>query len=117
MPVIRMTEGLARKARQLVKKECCNYDNGTCIVLDCPCPQLITRSLNCKWFRDYVLPGDTALYVEITGDMGKKKPCAACGQPFTPTGSRSVYCTQCAEKIRREKAAERKRRQRLNVTV
>ena len=112
-----MTEGQARNARQLVKKECCNCDSGTCIVLDCPCPQLITRSLNCKWFRNAVLPGDAALYVEITGDMGKKKPCAACGQPFTPTGSRSTYCMRCAERIRREKAAERKRKQRLNVTV
>lgn len=114
--VIRMTEGQAREAYKLVKKKCCNYMNGTCNVLDCPCPQLITRSLNCKWFRNAVLPGNMPLYVAITKEMGKAKACAACGQSFVPTGSRSVYCPPCAARIRREKAAERKRKQRLNVT-
>ena len=80
--VIRMTEGQAREAHKLVKKECCNYKVGICIVLDCPCPQLITRSLNCKWFRDAVLPGNVPLYMEITGETGKTKACTACGQPF-----------------------------------
>ena len=114
--VIRMTEVQAREAYKLVKKACCNYKDGTCIVLDCPCPQLITRSLNCKWFRNAVLPGNVPLYVEITGETGKTRACASCGQFFVPTGSRSVYCPQCAERIRRKKAAERKRKQRLNVT-
>ena len=114
--VIRMTEGQAREAHKLVKKECCNYKVGICLVLDCPCPQLITRSLNCKWFRNAVLLGNVPLYVEITGETGKTKACAACGQSFVPTGNRSVYCPPCAARIRREKAAERKRKQRLNVT-
>jgi len=115
--VIRMTEGQAREAHKLVRKECCNYKDGMCIVLDSPCPQLITLSLNCKWFHHAVLPGNTPLYVEITGDKGKTKPCVACGQSFVPTGSRSVYCPACALKIRREKAAARKRKQRLSITL
>ena len=81
--VIRMTEKQAREAHKLVRKECCNYVDGLCVALDCPCPQLITRSLNCKWFHHAVLPGNTSLYVEITGDRGKTKACAACGDKKT----------------------------------
>ena len=61
--VIRMTEKQAREAHKLVRKECCNYVDGMCVALDCPCPQLITRSLNCKWFHHAVLPGNTSLYL------------------------------------------------------
>ena len=115
--VIRMTEKQAREAHKLVRKECCNYTDGMCVALDCPCPQLITRSLNCKWFHHAVLPGNASLYVEITGDRGKTKACAACGQTFVPTGSRSVYCPTCGQRIQREKATARKRKQRQSITL
>ena len=40
----------------------CNYDCGNCLLLDngeeCVCPQSITYSLICKWFRAAVLPLD-----------------------------------------------------------
>ena len=43
-----------RTARRLVHS-CCNYDCGYCLLLDdgeeCVCPQSITYSLICKWFR------------------------------------------------------------------
>ena len=43
-----------RRARRLVR-ECCNYDNGQCMVLDegdgCVCVQSISHSLLCRWFR------------------------------------------------------------------
>ena len=116
MPV-RMTEAQTRRAHKLAKKECCNCFNGFCVVFDSPCPQCITRSLVCKWFTRSVLPADVPLYVELTGDRGKSKPCASCGKPFVPTGSRSVYCPDCAVRIKREKAAARKRKQRLDVTL
>ena len=101
--VIRMTEKQAREVHKLVRKECCNYMDGMCVALDCPCPQLITRSLSCKWFHHAVLPGNAPLYVEITGDSIKTKACAACGQSFVPTGSHSAYYPTCAVKIRRKK--------------
>ena len=48
-----------RAARRLVH-ECCNYDNGNCIVLDngepCVCVQSISYSLLCRWFTAAVLP-------------------------------------------------------------
>ena len=112
-----MTEAQAKRAHALAKKNCCNCCGGYCIPLDTPCPQCITRSLICKWFIRAVLPVDLPLYVELTGDKGKSKPCSACGNPFVPTGSRSLYCPECAKRIKREKAAARKRKQRLDVTL
>ena len=45
--------------------KCCNYDCGNCLLLDngeeCVCPQSITYSLICKWFRAAVLPLDAGL--------------------------------------------------------
>lgn len=59
-----MTYQQYRTARRLVH-ECCNYDCGNCLLLDdgeeCVCPQSITCSLICKWFRAAVLPLDTGL--------------------------------------------------------
>ena len=57
-----MTYQQYRTTRRLVH-ECCNYDCGNCLLLDngeeCICPQSITYSLICKWFRAAVLPLDT----------------------------------------------------------
>ena len=72
-----MSEAQARRAHKLAKKECCNCFNGFCVLFDSPCPQCITRSLVCKWFIRSVLPADVPLYVELTGNRGKSKPCAA----------------------------------------
>lgn len=112
-----MTEAQARQVYKLAKKECCNCYDGFCVLLDTPCPQCITRSLICKWFINAVLPADVPLHVELTGDRGKSKPCASCEKPFVPTGSRSIYCSDCAARIKREKATARKRKQRLEVTL
>ena len=50
-----------RRARRLVH-ECCNYDEGNCLLLDdgepCVCVQSISFSLMCHWFRVAVLPLD-----------------------------------------------------------
>ena len=56
----RMTPAQRRRANALVRKTCCNYDNGNCLLLDdgeeCVCPQTISYSVCCKWFRWAVLP-------------------------------------------------------------
>ena len=112
-----MTEAQAKHAHKLARERCCNCYSGFCVLFDTPCPQCITRSLICKWFIRAVLPENMPLYVELTGDRGRSKLCASCGKPFVPTGSRSVYCPDCAARIKREKAAARKRKQRLDVTL
>ena len=65
----RLSPRQSRKVNTLVKKECCNCENGNCILLDdgdtCVCPQLISYSLLCKWFRIAVLPLDKLLFAEL----------------------------------------------------
>ena len=75
--VKRLTPPQSRKVNALVKRECCNCDNGHCILLDdgeeCVCPQLISYSLLCKWFRIAVLPADKLLYAELYHTEDKKR--------------------------------------------
>ena len=91
----RLSSRQSRKVNTLVKKECCNCENGNCILLDdgdtCVCPQLISYSLLCKWFRIAVLPLDKLLYAEL-------------------------YQTDCRKRITRRQAAERLRKKRTLVT-
>ena len=61
--VKRLSPPQSRKVNSLVRRECCNCDNGHCILLDdgdeCVCPQLISYSLLCifVWLplNDYML--------------------------------------------------------------
>ena len=110
--IIRMTEGQARRVGALIKKSCCNYAGGQCIVLDCPCPQLITRSLICKWFIQAVLPTDAALHTELSGSRGRAKACAVCGRPFFPRSNRAKYCENCARTVQRQQQREHMRKKR-----
>ena len=72
----RLSPPQSRKVNSLVRRECCNCDNGHCILLDdgdeCVCPQLISYSLLCKWFRIAVLPLDKLLYAELFKTEDKK---------------------------------------------
>ena len=49
--VKRLTPPQSRKVNALVRRTCCNYDNGNCILLDdgdeCEWPQLMSYSLLC----------------------------------------------------------------------
>lgn len=70
-----------RAACRLVH-ECCNYDNGNCILLDngepCVCVQSISYSLLCRWFIAAVLPLDGKLEAALcTGQTGNAVPSAA----------------------------------------
>lgn len=111
--IIRVTPSRHNKVKTLIRKRCCNCDNGNCLLLDdgydpCPCPQLITRSLLCKWFLNAVLPGDKPLYEEIILRKGKKF-CSECGRVIIPSSNRAKYCPDCAVFVRRRKEAERQR--------
>ena len=107
-----------RAARRLVH-ECCNYDNGNCILLDdgeeCVCPQLISYSLLCEWFQTAVLPLDKLLYAELyhTDDMRK---CTVCGTSFASKSNSVKYCPDCRKRITRRQTAERMRKKRTLVT-
>ncbi len=109
-----MTMGQFRRARRLIRRLCANYDNGNCLLLDdgdtCPCPQLITRTLICKYFRAAVLPVDRALWAEIMAGRPVKS-CRVCGAPISSLSNAVKYCHACAIRERRRQDRERKRNQ------
>ena len=108
-----------KKVKQLVKM-CANYMDGDCLLLDndnlCPCVQEISMSLCCKYFETAVLPLDNKLYSSLKNIPNKKK-CEVCGEYFASRSNRAKYCYACSEKVRKIKAAERKRKQRYGVTL
>ena len=110
-----MDYGQYRRARRLVH-ECCNYDGGNCLALDdgaeCVCVQSISYSLLCHWFRAAVLPLDKALETALL-HRSEAKRCAVCGAVSRPGSNRAKYCPDCAARMKRIRAAQRKRKQRL----
>ena len=111
----RMNPAQRKQANALIRRECCNCENGNCIALDDgdahACPQMISFSVCCKWFRWSVLPLAGTLEAEIYRGRDLKR-CAVCGGVFVPKSNRGKYCPDCAGRIKKIKAAERKRKQR-----
>ena len=113
--IIRLTETQAARVKRLVRKQCANYDNGNCLLLDdgdfIPCPQLITRSLLCRYFINAVLPGDRQLYGDIIRP-DDSKVCIECGRRFYPKNIQAKYCDKCKPIVRRRQTRERMRQKR-----
>ena len=87
---VRLTYPQYRAVRRLVH-ECCNYDGGNCLLLDdgeeCVCPQSISYSLICRWFRAAVLPLDESLCAALLHRRERKSAsCAVAGTSQNPTG-------------------------------
>ena len=113
-PIPHMTYQQYRTARKLVH-QCCNYDDGNCLVLECVCVQSISYSLLCRWFRAAVLPLDGILYAALV-PQGGMKVCAECRGLFHPGSNRAKYCPTCAAKVhRRQKTASERRRRASGV--
>ena len=91
----RITPPQKRRASGLIRRECCNCEDGNCLALDdgdtCACPQMISFSVCCKWFRWAVLPLDRTLEAEIYRDRDLKR-CAECGGVLfrAPTGAETA---------------------------
>lgn len=114
-PLPRLTEKQRISVNTLVKNECCNYDEGNCLLLDdgethC-CPQLITYSLLCQYFRRAVLPLRPDLENEILSQK-PKNVCRNCNKPFEKIHHNQLYCTQCAESRKKWSNTLSARRQR-----
>lgn len=114
--VTKITTKQSKQINALIKKLCCNYVDGSCLLLDDgeehSCVQLISKSgIFCNYFKNAVLPADKQLYTEIISkEKGKK--CVLCGSYFKPKAKNQRYCPNCAEKQKRIKATERQRRKR-----
>ena len=117
MPALcRMSEAQFRRAKKLIRRLCANYDGGNCLPLDdgdtCPCPQMITPTLICKYFRAAVLPSDRELWTEIVGGVHHWKRCVLSGSRFLPRSNRAAYCDGCARQEARRRTRDRVRRYR-----
>ena len=108
----RMTPQQKQKAVRLIKSICSNYDDENCLLLDCICPQSISYSVNCKFFRRVLLEDKEGLSLkaEIFRDDTTKR-CAVCGKAFQSKSNNAKYCADCAPTIqRKQKAAHIKKR-------
>ena len=114
----RMTPAQRKQANALIRRECCNCEDGDCIALDdgdtCTCPQMISFSVCCKWFRWSVLPQIGMLEAEIFRDKELKR-CAVCGRVFVPKSNRGKYCPDCAARVHRRQKTESERKRRSTV--
>ena len=100
---IELTPSQRRQCNRLIKRLCANYDDGNCLLLDdgepCVCPQTISYSLLCRYFRNAVLPADKELYADIFKQHTYH--CAECGAAFVPNSNRQKYCPSCSKKVHR----------------
>ena len=114
----RMTPAQRKQAASLIRRECCCFEDGNCVVLDdgdtCTCPQTVSFSVCCKWFRWAVLPLYGTLEAEIFRDKDLKR-CAVCGSVFVPKSNRAKYCPGCAARVHRRQKTESERKRRSAV--
>ena len=110
----RMDAEHTRRVRRLVRRLCANCESGNCLLLDdgdsCLCPQLITSSIVCKYFRNSVLPDDQELCAGVFRERIVRR-CCLCGTPLFSTSNAAKYCPSCAVKERRRRDVLRKKKQ------
>ena len=112
----RMTPKQRQAAVKLIRKICCNYDNGNCVLLDegdgCVCVQSISYSVNCKFFRRVLLEDKEGLSLKaeiFRNDTTKR--CAVCKKAFQSKSNNAKYCGDCAKiALRKQKAAHARKR-------
>ncbi|MBP3361728.1 MAG: cysteine-rich VLP protein [Clostridia bacterium] len=108
---IRLTPDQFHRCKALIKNQCCNFCDGECLLLDCECPQTITYSLICKWFKNAVLPNNKELYIKLIKPVNTKR-CIICGAEYIPKGRNSKYCRNCGKIALNKQKAEYIRKKR-----
>ena len=106
--LFRLTPGQLRSVRGLTKR-CCSFLDGDCLLLDGACPQYISRSLICRWFRHAVLPEQPKLEQAILNPK-KLHRCAVYGKGFLVRSGRAKYCPICAKDVHRQQKAKSARK-------
>lgn len=112
---LEVPDGSLLKVRAMVK-DCCNYFNGECGVLDCDCVVQKDANINCTWFANCVLPSNPTLNKVILehNDLGEKmkmysKTCGVCGKKFKAESKTVQFCEKCAKKRKKELGAKRQK--------
>lgn len=115
--LIRMTPKQHREAVRLIRSRCCNCKDGNCLLLDrgeeVVCPQSISRSVCCTYYRHVLLKEPEAHALETA--LFRKddlRHCARCGKPYTANGNRAKYCDDCKVIVQRQQQAEYARKRR-----
>lgn len=109
--LIRMTQQQHWEAKRLIRRFCCNCKNDNCLLLDqgeeFVCPQLLSRSVCCMYFRHVLLnePEASALKAAVFGGE-KSRRCALCGKTFIAHGNRAKYCDDCKVVAKKKQQAE-----------
>lgn len=111
--LFRLTPGQLRSVRGLTKR-CCNFSGGDCLLLDGACPQYISRSLLCRWFRRAVLPQQPKREQSILSPK-KLHRCEVCGMGILARSRRAKYCPACAKEVHRQQKAKSARKRRFGV--
>ena len=116
----RMTPAQQRDARKIIRKLCSNCVNDNCIRLDqgeeVPCPQMLSASVCCRFFRNVLLKDPEAGTLEAgIFSSGTKKHCTICGKEFYSAGNRAKYCADCKAGAQRKQQAEYARRRRARI--
>ena len=111
--LFRLTPGQARSVRNLTKR-CCNYTQGGCLLLDGVCPQAVSRSLICRWFRHAVLPQQPKLEQSILNPKRLRR-CEVCSTGILARSGRTKYCPACAKEVHRQQKAKSARKRRSSV--
>ena len=73
--VLKVTPKQWKEINALVRRSCCNFYKGNCLLLDdgeeTKCVQLISRyGIYCNYFLKAVLPAEKELYTEILRQNG-----------------------------------------------
>ena len=99
-----------QEAVRLIDKLCSYNDNGYCLYQDkgekITCPQSISHSVCCKYFRNVILEVNEGkkLKAEIFKDKALKH-CSRCGRVFSSNSNRAKYCTDCKAFAHRQQKA------------
>jgi hypothetical protein len=108
------------EVKKIIRRLCSNFCDGNCIRLDqgeeVPCPQMLSASVCCRFFRNVLLkdPEAGTLEAEIF-TSGTRKRCAVCGKTFCAKGNRAKYCAACKVVAQRQQQAEYARRKRASI--
>lgn len=108
------------QANARIRRNCSYYDGGSCLYLnhgeEATCPQSISYSVCCKFFRRIVMGGkEGKLLKAALFQKDALKRCAVCGTYFSSTSNNAKYCDDCRGNVQRKQKAKYARKRRLRV--
>ena len=118
--LFRMTTEQHKAAAMLIKKLCSLESYGNCLWLsiyeDIPCPQLLTPSVCCRFFRHVLLKDKSAVGLEAeVFKTSRLRYCLQCGKAYSANSNNSKYCPLCRPITAKKQRAAYLKKRRRNV--